>query len=167
MTPIEHSVAAYRTIRERIVALADNDIDETTLADTIEGLSDFNEIAAEVVRSALLDEAMADGLSQYIDRLQGRLRGLTERARARRLIVRDAMAEISLHKVVAPDLTFFLRASAPSLVVTDEQAIPEPYWVQQKPKLDRIQLINDLKRDVLVPGATLSNPEPVLSVRIR
>ncbi len=167
MTPIERSVAAYRTIRERVVALAGNDIDETTLADTLEGLSDFNEIAAAVVRSALLDQAMADGLSQYIDRLQERLHRLKERAKARRLMVRDAMVEIHLRKVAAADLTLSVRPGTPSLVVLDEQAIPGPYWVQQTPKLDRIQLTNDLKRGIAVSGATLSNPEPVLSVRVK
>ena len=167
MNDVSRSVSSYRIIRERILALANDDIDETTLADTIEGLSDFNEVAAEVIRSALLDEAMADGLSQYIDRLQGRLRRLAERAKERRRIVRDAMMEVDLRKIVAPDLTLSVRPGSPSLIVVDEPTIPEPYWVQQKPKLDRIQLINDLKRGMPISGATLSNPEPVLSVRVR
>ena len=167
MDQVSRAVSSYRIIRDRILALASNDIDETTLADTLEGLSDFNEVAAEVVRSALLDEAMADGLSQYIERLQGRLRRLAERAKARRQIVRDAMVEVDLRKVVAPDLTFSVRPGSPSLVVVDEQVIPEPYWRQQKPRLDRIQLTSDLKRGVAIAGATLSNPEPVLSVRVR
>ncbi len=167
MNPLTHSVTTYQTIRERIISLANDDIDETTLADTIEGLSDFNEVAAEVIRSALLDEAMADGLSQYIKRLQGRLQRLAERAKERRRIVRDAMMEVDLRKIVAPDLTLSVRPGSPSLVILDEKAIPEPYWLQQKPRLDRIQATSDLKRGVPIPGATLSNPEPVLSVRIR
>ena len=167
MNDVSRSVSSYRIIRERILALANEDIDETTLADTIEGLSDFNEVAAEVIRSALLDEAMADGLSRYIDRLQGRLRRLAERAKERRRIIRDAMMEVDLRKIVAPDLTLSVRPGSPSLVVLDEKAIPEPYWLQQKPRLDRIQATSDLKRGVPIPGAALSNPEPVLSVRIR
>lgn len=167
MEQLRHATVNHQAIRERILALANDDIDETTLADTIEGLSDFNEVAAEVVRSALLDEAMADGLSQYIKRLQGRLQRLADRAKERRRIVRDAMMEVDLRKIVASDLTLSVRPGSPSLVVLDEQAIPEPYWLQQKPRLDRIQATSDLKRGVPIPGATLSNPEPVLSVRVR
>ena len=167
MTHLTGSVTNYRLIRDRILTLANDDIDETTLADTLEGLSDFNEVAAEVVRSALLDEAMADGLSQYIKRLQGRLQRLAERAKERRRIVRDAMMEVDLRKIVAPDLTLSVRPGSPSLVVLDEKAIPEPYWLPQKPRLDRIRATSDLKRGMPIPGATLSNPEPVLSVRIR
>ncbi len=167
MTHLTNSATAYRTIRERIIALTNDDIDETTLADTLEGLSDFNEVAAEVIRSALLDEAMADGLSQYIKRLQERLQRLAERAKERRRIVRDAMMEVDLRKIVAPDLTLSVRPGSPSLVVVDEQAIPEPYWVQQKPRLDKILVASDLKRGMTIPGAALSNPEPVLSVRVR
>ena len=167
MMHLTNSAANYRLIRERILALANDDIDETTLADTVEGLSDFNEVAAEVVRSALLDEAMADGLSQYIKRLQGRLQRLAERAKERRRIVRDAMMEVDLRKIVAPDLTLSVRPGSPSLVVLDEHAIPEPYWLPQKPRLDKIQVTSDLKRGVPIAGAALSNPEPVLSVRVR
>ena len=65
MTQLTHSITAYQTIRQRILAL-EADIDDTTLADTVEGLTDLNEVVAAVVRSALIDEAMVDGLKGHI-----------------------------------------------------------------------------------------------------
>jgi hypothetical protein len=160
------SVAAYQTIRERIIAL-EGDIDDVTLADTVEGLTDLNEVTAAVVRSALVDEALAEGLKGHIQLLQERLRRLVERAEARRQIARDAMAEVDLKKIAAPDFTASLRPGSPALVVVDEAAIPATYWQPREPRLDRAGLLNDLKRGAEVAGAALSNPEPVLSVRVR
>jgi hypothetical protein len=51
--------------------------------------------------------------------------------------------------------------------MTDEKEIPPPYWEPREPRLDRRGLLNDLKKGVAVAGATLSNPEPVLAVRVR
>jgi hypothetical protein len=153
-------------IRQRILAL-EADLDEATLADTVEGLTDLNEVVAAVVRSALLYEAMAEGLKGHIATLQERLRRLTERADARRQIARDAMLEVDIRKVTAPDFTVSVRPGLPALVVSDEAAIPAAYWVPREPRLNRLDLLNDLKKGVPVAGAQLSNPEPVLSVRVR
>ena len=76
MTPLTHSITAYQTIRERILAL-EADIDDTTLADTLEGLTDLHEVVAAVVRSALIDEAMVEGLKGHIQTLQDRLRRIS------------------------------------------------------------------------------------------
>ena len=81
-----------------------------------------------MVRSALLDEALAEGLKGHIETLQDRLRRLTERADARRQIARDAMLEVDLKKITAPDFTVSVRPGSPALVVTDEAAIPAAYW---------------------------------------
>jgi len=161
-----HSLTVYRTIRERILAV-DADIDEATLTDTLEGITDLQEVVAAVVRSALIDEALADGLKGHIETMQGRLRRLSDRADARRQIARDAMLEVDLKKITAPDFTISVRPGTPALVVTEENSIPEPYWVPRDSRLDRMGLLNDLKRGVVVEGATLSNPAPVLSVRVR
>jgi hypothetical protein len=55
----------------------------------------------------------------------------------------------------------------PALVVLNEDAVPKTFWDPGEPRLRRQILANDLKRGAEVAGATLSNAEPVLSVRTR
>src|SRR5665213_657537 len=113
-----------------------------------------------IALEADIDEAtLADTL--------GRLQRLTERGAERRRIARDAMVEVDIKKIAAPDFTVSVRSGSPSLLVIDEGAIPEPYWEPREPRLNRAELLADLKRGVDVPGSHLSNPEPVLSVRVR
>ncbi|MEQ9689523.1 MAG: siphovirus Gp157 family protein [Bauldia litoralis] len=166
MTYLANTLTTYRSIRDRIIAL-EAGIDEETLADTLEGVTDLHEVVAAVVRSALVDEAMAEGLKRHIDILKERSQRLAERARTRREIARDAMVEVDVRKIQAPDFTVSVRPGSPALVVTDEGAVPSSYWRPRDPILDRAGLISDLKRGSVIEGATLSNPEPVISVRIR
>jgi len=166
MTHLTRSLLVYQTIRERIIAL-EADIDEVTLADTLEGLTDMQEVLAAIVRSALFDEALAEGIKGHIQLLQGRLQRLTERGAERRRIARDAMVEVDIKKITAPDFTVSIRSGSPGLLVVDERAIPEPYWEPREPRLNRAGLLADLKQGVAVAGAHLSNSEPVLSVRVR
>jgi hypothetical protein len=48
-----------------------------------------------------------------------------------------------------------------------EQTIPEAYWLPQPPKLNRQAILGELKRGAEIPGAQMSNPKPVLSVRTK
>ena len=166
MNQLTQSVSIYNTIRGRIIAL-ETDIDEATLADTVEGLTDFHEVVAAVVRSALIEEAMVHGLKGHIQTLQERMDRLAERAATRRQIARDAMLEVDVKKIAAPDFTISIRPGTPGVVVAQEGSIPPAYWVPREPRLDRSTLLTDLKLGLPIACATLSNPEPVLSVRIK
>jgi hypothetical protein len=163
---LEIATATYRALRERIRA-QDPQIDEQTLDDTVEGLTDLHEILGAIVRAALADEALANGLKGRIAEMQDRLERLQDRAQKRRQIAKEVMVELDLKKLNAPDFTVSVRPGMPALVVLEEAAVPSIYWEPREPRLKRQELAADLKAGTDVAGATLSNPEPVLSVRTR
>jgi hypothetical protein len=166
MDQLTFSAARYRAIRERILT-QDPHIDDETLADTVEGLTDLHEIVGAIIRAALVDEALILGLKGRISDMEGRLARLQDRASKRRQIARDVMVELDLKKLSAPDFTASIREGMPSLMVIDEAAVPSIYWEPREPRLKRQELASELKHGAEVPGVTLSNPEPVLSVRTR
>jgi hypothetical protein len=156
----------YRAIRDRLRA-QDPQIDEHTLADTVEGLTDLHEILTAIIRAALTDEALAVGLKGRIAEMEERLGRLQDRATKRRQIAKDVMVELDLKKVAAPDFTASIRPGMRALMVIDEAAVPSIYWEPRDPRLNRQGLIADLKQGAEITGVTLSNPEPVLSVRTK
>ena len=156
----------YRSIRDRIRA-QDPQIDEQTLADTVEGLTDLHEIVQAVIRAALSDEAVVLGLKCRISDMQCRLDRLQDRASKRRQIARDVMVELDLKKLNAPDFIASIREGIPSLMVIDEEAVPSIYWQPSEPRLKRQELAYELKQGAEIAGVALSNPEPILSVRTR
>jgi hypothetical protein len=166
MEQLAFSAIHYKDLRDRLRA-QDPQIDEQTLADTVEGLTDVHEILGAIVRAALADEALATGLKCRLGDMQDRLSRLQDRAAKRRQIVKDAMVELDLKKIAAPDFTASIRPGLPALVVLNEDAVPKTYWEPGEPRLRRQVLAYDLKQGAEIEGATLSNPEPVLSVRTR
>ena len=163
---LEFSALTYRAIRDRIRA-EDPQIDEQTLADTVEGLTDLHEIITAIIRSALADEALATGLKSRIADMQERLDRLQDRASKRRQVAKDVMIDLDIKKITAPDFSVSIRAGLPSLMVIDEAAVPSIYWQPSAPRLKRQELLSELKDGAAIEGVALSNAEPVLSVRVR
>jgi len=166
MDQLSFSAAGYRVIRDRLKA-EDPTIDEQTLADTVEGLTDLHEIVQAIIRSALADEALATALKCRIADMQDRLARFQDRASKRRQIAKDVMVELDLKKITAPDFTVSIRPGTPALMVIDEAVVPKIYWEPGEPRLRRQDLAYELKQGAEIDGVALSNPEPVLSVRVR
>ena len=166
MNQLDFARARHAALKERLRVL-DPDLDEETLADTLEGLTDLHEIIAAILRAALSDEALASGLKQRIGEMQERLGRLSDRASRRRQIACEAMTEAAIKKITVSDLTVSLRAGSPGLMVVDEAAIPESYWEPRPPRLNRQALLCELKQGGAVAGVLLSNPQPVISVRTK
>ena len=163
---LDFATTTYRAIRDRVRA-HDPQIDEQTLADTVEGLTDLHEILMAIIRAALTDQALATGLEGRIEEMQARRDRLQDRATKRRQIAKDVMFDLDLKKLAAPDFTASIRPGTPALMVIDEAAVPSIYWEPREPRLNRQGLANDLKQGAEIAGVALSNPEPVLSVRTK
>jgi len=143
------------------------DLDDETLADTVEGLSDLHEIIAEVIRSALVDEAMASGLKVRISDMKARLERLETRARKKKALALEAMGEAEIKKLNQPDFTASVRKGQAGVDIISEGEIPETYWIPQPRKLDRLELRAALKAGDAIPGVALKPALPTLSVRVK
>jgi len=153
-------------IREAVLAEFGDDLDEQTLADTVEGMANLHELLAAIVRGALDDEAMAEAIKVRMNDMRGRLDRCEARADRLRRIVKNAMADAHIQKLTQPDFTASLRAGQPHVTITDEQAIPESF-LSYRPHINKREILDALKDGAEVTGAALSNPEMVLSVRTK
>ncbi len=156
----------HQNLRERLEADFP-DADEECLRDTLEGLTNLTDMLAEVLRSALEDQAFVTALRGRVGDMQARCGRIEARARKKRDLVCSVMERADVRKLTEPDLTVSLRPSRAPLVVTDEEAIPEGYWKAQAPKLDRQGLLAALSAGRDVPGAILGNAPMTISVRTK
>jgi hypothetical protein len=156
----------YSRLRQEVVDRY-GALDDETIRDTLEGITDLHEMIAGVIRSALVDEALHSGLRSRLSEMKERLSRLEVRASKKRQLALEAMTEAGLSKLEQPDFTASARAGSPALLVIAEDRVPEAYWLPQPPKLDRQAILGELKRGIEIPGAEMSNPKPVLSVRTK
>jgi len=142
-------------------------IDDETLSDTLEGLSTLPEALAAVTRSYLDDLTLSSALGLRIQEMQTRLARIEQRADRKRGLVSYVMTRTEIKKLEQPDFTVSVRATPRQLVIQDEKAIPEAFWVPQAPRLDRRRLSAALAADSSIPGAILDNGGTTISVRTK
>ncbi len=161
-----HELSLHERLREQLVSECPT-IDEETLADTLEGLTDLNEILGAFVRSYLDDIALTAALKSRVMDMQDRLSRISKRSDKKRALVTSVMERAGLKKLAEPDFTVSLRPSRPPLLVDDETAIPAAFWNPQPPKLDRQALIGALSAGQGVPGAVLGNAPMTIAIRTK
>jgi Siphovirus Gp157 len=162
---IDFEKLRYIAIRDKLLE-SESEIDEQTLADTTEGLTDLHDLLAAAIRGALEDETLAAVLKLRMQEMADRLERFQARAERRREIVRDAMLDCDINQLKRDDFTASLRQSPPKVVVLDEKQIPQTFW-EPRPHLRKRELLDALKDGAHVEGAMLSNPGMSLSVRTR
>ena len=164
--PLQPEVQRYVLLRQRLIETFPR-IDDETLHDTLEGITTLEELIAETVRSALVDEFFKAGLTKRLEDMRERASRLEERAAKKRQWALEAMSESGLRKLELADFTASIRKGTPALIVEAEGEIPSNYWVPQPPRLSRQTVLRDLKQGTEIPGVYLSNAKPNLSVRTK
>ena len=154
----------YVELRRRLLEEY-GEVDEQTLADSLEGATDFREVLAALIRSALEDECLMRALKERLDVLKGRLARIEARIAAKRQLALENMQATDLKKLREPDFTASLRLSPPSVTILNEADLPAAYLLPQPPKPDKRAILAALSGGEAVSGATLSQPKLSLSLR--
>lgn len=154
----------FRELRHRVMGAGDT-LDDAVVLDVLAGVGELHDAILNEVRSALEDEHAASRLRGRMDEMEARLRRIERRAEGRRELALNAMAEAGLDHLEAPGLRIEARRAPALLVVSDESLIPEAFKVQRPAWLDYQAIRGVLKGGAEVPGASLQDTEPYLSVR--
>ncbi len=143
------------------------DIDEETLADTLEGLTSLHEKLSAIIRSQQDDRVMMDAMKLRVAEMLDRIKRYEARFTKKKDLITTVMERADIRSIKEPDFTASLRATPRQLSVTDEDALPDCYWRQRSPTLDRQRLISDLNAKLDVPGAVLGNGGVTVAVRVK
>lgn len=159
-----------KTIRDEIIALLlahpELDEDEILRADMIEGSTSAHEFVSILLRKIGATQALTEGTRAYVAELRERVERLERREQALRQLIRKVLEAANLPRMDRPEATVSMKAGVPRTLITSEVDLPIEFWrIRRDPDLTKIKVA--LKDGVHVPGAVLSNPEMVLSIRVK
>ena len=156
----------FNVLRERL-RQEFPEIDEETLSDTLEGITDIKEMLALIIRSALDDEALCIGISTRLSDLKSRHERIDRSAKFKRQLALQAMTDADIPKLAEADFTASLKQGAPSIEILTEEKIPAAYWKPQPSKLDKLGILAALKTGTEIDGASLVAARMQLAVRTK
>lgn len=152
--------AAVQAIHDAYPGLSDED-----LADTVEGESgDLEQTILRTLRSALEREATAAALKEMADTMQARMKRLTEGAHNLRRAVLNVMTEAGVKKIAAPDMSVSIGKGKQKVQITDEEFVPL-IFCRTRIEPDKAAIAKVLEAGGEVPGASLGNAAPTLTIR--
>lgn len=162
MTYLAKEAQAVIELKAQIAAAGIDDPE--LIADCIEGQTEFREVLQRLLDHLDEAEGMEAVLAERIKVLQSRKLRFGERAATLRGIIREGMLAADERRLVLPTATLSITPSRPSVIVTDESALPDE-CVKVTRSADKTAIRNRMEAGETIPGATLSNGADVLSIR--
>ncbi len=140
--------------------------DEILRVDMLEGSTDLHKFLSTIESYRQEVMALVMGTDLILDDLLQRKRRFERREEGLRRLIFNMLQLAQLRKVELAQATLSVTAGHPRLIVTDELAIPDSLcrFIRQ---LDKTAIKAELNAGKSVSGATLSNAEPHLTVRVR
>lgn len=146
--------------RAQAEKLADLDLDEQTLRDTLEGMSGELEVKAKNVAAFCRDlEATAASIKDAEAQMKARRSAIENRAARLRKYLLDSMQYAGIHKVECPHFVLSIKTNPPAVEVFDESQVPAEFMKQPEPpppSIDKTAIKAAIKAGQEVPGCRLT-----------
>ena len=156
MTSLYDIAAEYRQTADK---LADLDLDEQTIADTLEGMSGALELKAQnVVMFARNLEATATAIKEAETAMAARRKAIEHRAAGLRRYALSAMQVAGVQSIECPYFKLSVRKNPPAVEVFDAAQIPAQFMRTPEPPPpapDKKAITEAIKAGQEVPGARL------------
>lgn len=124
--------------RQLLEMAEEGELDEQAIRDTLEAVgAEIEDKADGYARVIKQLEAEAAGLKTEIDRLTSRKRTAEENASRLKKTLEAAMMATGKTKFKTKFFSFGIQKNRPSVVVVDEQSVPEAFRIQQPDKIDK------------------------------
>lgn len=143
-----------------------DDPDGALLTDTLEGETNLLEFLTGHVDAMHGSENHKTSLDLRIEAYKNRAQHFAMRVEALRTLAFKLMQHANLTKLELAPATLSIRQGTPKVVITDEAALPED-CIRIKREPNKIRIKELIDQGVTVPGASLSNAEPVLAMRTK
>jgi len=144
-----------------IARLQDTELDEQTIADTIEAMGGDLETKATNVAMFIKNlDASAKQIKEAEKAMAERRKSIENKAEHIRNYLLANMVRTGITKIECPYFAISVRKNPPSVVVDDESSIPDTYFDTPPPLarvLNKNRLKDDLKNGVVVDGAHLES----------
>jgi hypothetical protein len=144
--------------------LADDDI---LRADMLEGETDIREIVTSINRMIEDGKALKDGTQARLDDLSDRRARFQKRIDFGRDLIRKILEAAQISKLELPEVTASLKNNPQQLIGDPDPNVLPDELVKITRAPDRAKIKEALARGLTVPGFTLSNAPPSLSLRVK
>lgn len=155
--------------RQAAVALADMDLDEQTIKDTLEGLSgDLEKKATNVAYFIRNLDATASQIKMAEEQMANRRKAMENRAERIREYLKANMEIAGINEISCPHFKLVIRKNPPSVVIDAESQIPANYFSQPEtppPQVNKNYIAIAIKAGRVVPGVHLDTTKTRLEIK--
>lgn len=135
------------------------------LEDTLEAIEGSQENKYEnIVKLIRMEEAIAEACKNEAVKLTDKRKSAESKVSRLKSYIEGSLISTGKRKSKAGLFTVAIQNNPPSVEVFDDSMIPEGFFVQQEPKLNRRELLEELKLGHEIPGVQMKQTE---SLRIR
>jgi Siphovirus Gp157 len=162
---LEHAISVWQQLRAELVADEELVEDENTIAVALRAADakDPRDLCAKLVDACVWADRRAEEAKAIADEFTARRKRYEARVERFRDLIERLMAAIPVRKQAGRFARASIVAAPQSLLVTDEQLIPDEYFKVER-TLRRSEVLSDLKVGVVVDGAQISNGGETLRI---
>ena len=141
-----------------------NELDEKTINDTKESIELLLEEKSEQLELILKElEAKEEKCKEIADFYARKAKYANEKKKMFKELILGAMQKLGAKKIETATGTFTIRNNTPSLIIDDENLIPQKFttFVQTK-KIEKNEIKKEIKNGMKIPGAHLESTQSLL-----